>query len=214
VRGLFVTLEGGEGSGKSTLAHALGDDLVARGQAVELTREPGGTRLAEKVRAMALAPEDGDAWSPLAQALLMNAARADHLDKRIRPALARGATVLCDRFLDSTRVYQGVRGGVATATLASLEAMVVGDEQPDLTLILDAPPDELLSRRVRRSGPEDPYERCDLAFHEAVRTGFLDIARREPDRCQVLDARLAPDELKQSALALLDTAIAKRGQGA
>lgn len=212
--GLFVTLEGGEGSGKSTLAKALADDLMARGHAVEQTREPGGTRLAEKVRAIALAPEDDDGWSPLAQVLLMNAARGDHLDKRIRPALARGAIVLCDRFLDSTRVYQGMQGGVGAATLACLESMVVADDRPDLTLVLDAPPGDLLVRRTGRAGPDDPYERRDLAFHEAVRAGFLDIARAEPDRCAVLDARLAPDELRKCAQACLDEAIRKKGRGA
>ena len=138
-RGRFITLEGGEGTGKSTLQAALRDRLAGQGVDVVLTREPGGTPRAEAIRALVLTPPGGKAFSPLAEALLMNAARSDHLDELIRPALSAGRWVICDRFSDSTRVYQGVSGEVSPEALQSLVAHVVDPTRPDLTLILDAP---------------------------------------------------------------------------
>lgn len=197
--GRFVTLEGGEGVGKSTLMARLVAALSRPGLDIVATREPGGTPLAEKVRALALTPQDGAPLSGLAQALLMNAARADHLDRLIRPALARGALVLCDRFADSTRVYQAVTGGCSEALLLRLERDVVGETRPDLTLILDAPPAELLGRRAGR-GAGDIYEHADLSVHEAIRARFRAIAEAEPERCVLVDALAGPEAVEAAAL--------------
>ena len=142
IAGRFITLEGGEGTGKSTLIAGLAYMLRARGMACIVTREPGGTPLAEQVRDLALNPPEGESWSPLAQALLMNAAREDHLERQIRPALRAGRWVLCDRFADSTRAYQSI-DGVSMNTLLAFERAVVKDTRPDLTLILDADPELL-----------------------------------------------------------------------
>ncbi len=199
-RGLFISLEGGEGSGKSTLQAALAERLKQRGVPVRTTREPGGTPLAEAVRSLVLNPPAGQAFSPLATALLMNAARADHLEKLIRPALAAGEAVICDRFSDSTRVYQSVGGGVSMALLRQLETAIVGDTGPDLTIILDAPPEALLARRARRTGRGDVFEMRDLQFHSDVREGFRKIASDEPGRCRLINARLAPDEVAARAM--------------
>ncbi|MEO0983754.1 MAG: dTMP kinase [Pseudomonadota bacterium] len=196
-RGVFITLEGGEGAGKSTLIERLGRALSRAGLAVRQTREPGGTPLAQRVRELVLNPGDGLSWSPLAEALLMNAARADHLETLIRPALEAGAWVLCDRFMDSTRAYQAA-GGASAAFLEDLERQVVGDTPPDLTLVLDAAPEALLARRDARGGT-DAFEARSLAFHEEVRRAFLDIARQAPDRCVVIDAAQDADAVFQAA---------------
>lgn len=200
--GRFITLEGGEGAGKSTLIAGLRTALEARGLDVRVTREPGGTPLAERVRTLALTPPDGEAWSPLAHALLMNTARQDHLEKLIRPALAQGAWVLCDRFADSTLVYQSIEG-VPVELLQQLQAMIVGATQPDLTLILDAPPEALFERREQRA-ISDVFEAKDLSFHQEVRDGFQKIAGQAPGRCRILDALAAPDEVLAQALHAID----------
>ncbi len=197
-RGRFITLEGGEGAGKSTLLAGLVDRLAERNIATVQTREPGGTPLAETVRTLALHPPEGNKWSPMAEALLMNAARSNHLDERIRPALSRGDWVLCDRFSDSTLAYQSI-GGVPIQTLRMMEASVLKDTVPDLTLILDAPPGELIARRADRGAPLDAFEARPQDFHDAVRAAFLTIAESDPTRYLVLDA-LAP------AASVLDTA--------
>lgn len=196
--GKFITLEGGEGSGKSTLIAGLAGTLEEQGIACLQTREPGGTLLAEAVRNLALHPPGEEAWSPLAHALLMNTARQDHLEKKIRPALEQGTWVLCDRFADSTRAYQSV-DGVSHAVLTGFERAVVGDTMPDLTLILDAPPETLLSRRSSR-GTTDAFEARDIAFHEAVRAAFLSIAEGEPDRCAIINANQSPAQVLADAL--------------
>ncbi len=196
---MFISLEGGEGVGKSTLIKALADRAAKKVPQVIRTREPGGTPLAEKVREIALHPPGRQKLSALCEALLMNAARADHLDKVIRPALSRGTWVFCDRFSDSTRVYQSVGGGVSKAFLVSLEAEVVAGDKPDLTLILDAAPEDLQQRRLARNQGGDAFEAMDMKFHEAVRQGFLEIAQVEPERCVVLDALLSPDDLAAKA---------------
>lgn len=200
--GRFITLEGGEGTGKSTLIAGLQSVLHDRGTEIVVTREPGGTVLAEAVRALALNPPDGESWSPLAHALLMNTAREDHLKNLIRPALARGAWVICDRFADSTRAYQSI-DGVALERLLAIEAIVVGETRPDLTLILDAAPDALAERRYQRN-VSDVFEQKDLSFHEQVRSAFLDIADKEPDRCVVLDALQSPEDVLNAALSVID----------
>lgn len=204
-RGRFITLEGGEGVGKSTLVSGLRGALEQRGIDVIVTREPGGTPLAEQVRTLALTPPDGETWSPLAHALLMNTARQDHLEKLIRPALARGIWVICDRFADSTLAYQSVQG-VRLDTLQRLQDVVVADTRPDLTLILDGAPEALLDRRRQRA-MSDVFEAKDISFHEQIRTAFLDIAKREPDRCVVLDALKSPGEILAEALDSMDARL-------
>lgn len=199
VRGRFITLEGGEGTGKSTLQAALRDRLAGQGVDVVLTREPGGAPRAEAVRALVLTPPGGKAFSPLAEALLMNAARADHLDELIRPALNAGSWVICDRFSDSTRVYQGVSGDVPAQVLRSLEAHVVGATRPDLTLVLDAPVSVAHERRTARKSTQDVFEQRDLDFHQSVRLAFSEIARSEPGRCKLIDASRPASEVVDAA---------------
>ena len=194
--GYFITLEGGEGAGKSTQARLLRDRLAAGGREVVLTREPGGAPGAEAIRHL-LVTGAADRWSPLAETLLFAAARDEHLRRTIRPALERGAIVICDRFADSTRAYQGVAGGVDPETVRSLEDVVLDGTRPDLTLILDIDPAEGLARagaRIagdRSSGAgadENRFETKSLDFHAALRRAFLDIAAAEPDRCIIVDA--------------------------
>lgn len=197
-RGCFITLEGGEGTGKSTLLGALRDRLAAAGVRTVQTREPGGTVLAETVRNLVLHPPEGQTWSSMAEALLMNAARSDHLEKCIRPALAQGSWVLCDRFADSTRVYQSVQGGVSAELLKFLETSVLGETRPDLTLVLDAPVDQAARRRQARGSSQDAFEQRDKHFHEAVRQAFIDIARSEPERCILIDASRSAEAVQDA----------------
>ena len=198
-KGRFITFEGGEGSGKSTQALLLADRLRARGSDVVLTREPGGSPFAEQVRALILDPGTAP-HSALSEALLFYAARSDHLDTTIRPALAAGRWVICDRFSDSTRVYQGVAGGLEPAVLDRLEATIVAPTAADLTLILDLPAETGLARAAsrRQAGALSPlqpdaYEKRDLAYHERLRAGYAAIARAEPQRCVLVDASRARD---------------------
>ena len=204
--GRFITLEGGEGTGKSTLIAGLRAALEARGIEVLVTREPGGTPLAEAVRSLALTPPEGESWSPLAHALLMNTAREDHLVKKIRPALAAGTWVISDRFADSTRAYQSI-DGVDLETLLTIEAAIVGKTRPDLTLILDAAPEALAERRGIRD-VSDVFEAKELAFHEQVRAAFLAIAEAEPGRCVIIDALGPPEEVLARALSALEQRLA------
>jgi dTMP kinase len=198
-RGRFITLEGGEGTGKSTLQTALRDRLTEQGIDVVLTREPGGTPRAEAIRALVLNPPGGTSFSPLAEALLMNAARSEHLEGLIRPALAAGQWVICDRFSDSTRVYQGISGGVAENVLLSLEAHVVGRTRPDLTLVLDAPATVTMHRRAQRNLAPDVFESRGPEFHQAVRLAFAELARREPGRCKLVDASRSAEDVADAA---------------
>ena len=200
-RGFFVTVEGGEGCGKSTLLTGLAKKLSDDGRTVLRTREPGGTPLAESVRQLVLDPPKGEVWSPLAEALLMNAARSDHVQKQILPALQRGEWVICDRYSDSTLVYQGV-GGVSPHILQAMQAEVTREARPDLTIILDAAPAEMLERRAERAS-SDVFESRPLDFHEAVRKAFLDIATADPERCVVLDATMSPEALVEAAFSAI-----------
>jgi dTMP kinase len=210
---LFITFEGGEGAGKSTQARLLGERLEASGRAVLLTREPGGSPFAEQVRALLVDPRTAP-HSALSETLLFYAARADHLEKVIRPALAAGRIVVCDRFSDSTRVYQGEAGGVPAATLETLERLVVGETKPDLTLILDLAADRGLARAAERrqmgkTAVADAYEKRPEAFHERLRKGYLAIAAAEPDRCILIDAAQDPD----GVAAQIWAAVAPRLEG-
>jgi dTMP kinase len=186
-RGVFITFEGGEGAGKTTQIRRLAERLASAGRELVATREPGGSPGAEAIRAL-LVTGEVDRWSPITETLLMNAARRDHVERVIQPALARGAVVLCDRFADSTRAYQGAGGGAPGALIAALEAAVLGDLRPDLTLIFDLPPEAGLARTLGRGGAEARFEAKDLAFHARLRAEFLEIARTEPGRCAVVDA--------------------------
>ncbi|MBV9996572.1 MAG: dTMP kinase [Caulobacteraceae bacterium] len=192
--GRFITLEGGEGAGKSTQALRLAERLRAKGQEVVLTREPGGSPGAETIRGL-LVTGDADRWSALTETLLMCAARRDHVERTIAPALARGAWVVSDRFADSTRAYQGAGGGVPTAFIAVLEAQVVGDARPDLTVILDLPAEAGLARAASRPHGETRFEEKGEAFHRRLRDGFLSLARAEPGRCVVVDAGADPESV-------------------
>lgn len=186
-QGRFITFEGGEGTGKSTQVARLVEHLRARDLDVVRTREPGGSAGAEDVRAIAL---NGDAgrWSPMTETLLMFAARSDHLERTIRPALEAGRWVVCDRFTDSSRAYQGVGGGTPAAFIETLDAAIVGETQPDLTLIFDLPVSIGLERAFGRGLFETRFESKGLEFHERLRRGFLDIAAGHPERCVVIDA--------------------------
>ncbi len=202
--GFFLTLEGGEGAGKSTLARGLASHLEAAGRETLLTREPGGTPLAEALRAVILAGEARQA-GPFAEALLFSAARIDHIDRVIRPALRAGKVVICDRFADSTRAYQGALGRMDRKLLNGLEQVTLDGIKPQLTLILDLPAELGLARAAARrgDGAEDRFEGERIGFHRRLRQAFLDIAAAEPERCVVLDASLSPDEVLGLALAAL-----------
>jgi dTMP kinase len=182
--GLFITFEGGEGAGKTTQIARLEARLKQKGAGVLTTREPGGTPEAEAIRTVIVSGSVGR-WSPLAETLLINAARDSHLRDKIRPALESGMIVLCDRFMDSTRAYQGAAGGVDPTLISSLERHVVGATVPDLTLILDIDPQQGLSRA---KSDENRFERKSIEFHVKLRAAFREIAKSEPRRCRIIDA--------------------------
>ncbi len=187
-RGRFISFEGGEGAGKSTQIEELRARLEARGLDVVATREPGGTPGSEAIRAL-LVEGSVERWHPLTELLLMVAARDDHLRRLIRPALARGAWVITDRFHDSSRVYQGIAGGIGLEIVDRLQAPVIEGTLPDLTLLLDIDVERGLARRAAAGGG-GRFEARDRKFHEAVRQGFLDLAADEPHRFGVIDAGL------------------------
>lgn len=204
-RGYFITLEGGEGAGKSTQAALLAAAIKVRGRVVVQTREPGGSTGAEEIRAL-LVNGEADRWSPIAETLLIYAARRDHVERLIAPALDRGEVVICDRYADSTRAYQGAAGGAPCALIAALETMVLGEVRPDLTLMFDLPPAVGLARAVARAGGEGRFETKDLVFHGQLRAAFLAIAADEPDRCVLIDALPAPEIVAQAVW----SAVARR----
>jgi dTMP kinase len=188
--GRFITLEGIEGAGKSTVARLVCEWLAARSIGVRLTREPGGTALAERVRQVVL-ERGAETLTPVAETLLVFSARAIHVENLIRPTLARGEWVVCDRFTDATRAYQGSGRGVDAAWIDALAEVVHGDLRPDCTLLLDLPPAVGLERARRRSGvAADRFEAETEAFFSRVRDGYLEVARREPRRVRVIDAAL------------------------
>lgn len=202
--GKFITFEGGEGAGKSSQVKLLAAALTSMGLAVVATREPGGTPTAETIREFVLGGHAVE-LGPRGEAALMAAARADHVEKVIRPALAAGKWVISDRFMDSTKVYQGGQGGADEAFLDGLERVAVGRTRPDLTFILDLPVAVGLARMAARHGVEgnrpDRFERDDIARHEARRQAFLAIAAREPQRCVVIDASQPETEVADAVLA-------------
>jgi dTMP kinase len=207
--GLFITLEGGEGAGKSTLIKGLAARLNDAGVDVVLTREPGGTDGAESIRNL-LVTGEAARWTALSELCLFYAARQDHLERLIRPALARGQVVLCDRFSDSTRAYQGQAGGAGQDAVETLDALIVGATQPDITLILDIDPKIGLSRAAARRGTEDRFEGKDLAFHQALRASYLHIAANDPIRCSVLDAASSPSDLLEAAWQVIAARLANQ----
>lgn len=208
-RGRFITLEGGEGAGKSTQLKRLVERLRGQGLEVVATREPGGSPGAEAIRELVLNGA-ADRWSPVTETLLMYAARRDHIERVIAPALARGAWVVCDRFADSTRAYQGAGGGTDPALIAALEAQVLGATRPDLTLIFDIPPETGLARAEARGG-EMRFESKGLVFHQRLRDGFLAIARAEPDRCALIDATGAMDAVEAAVWAAVEARLPFHG---
>jgi dTMP kinase len=187
VAGRFISFEGGEGAGKSTQLRLLADRLRGQGIEIVTTREPGGTEGADAIRALILTGH-AERWGARAEALLMNAARADHVERLIRPSLARGAWVVCDRYADSTLVYQGVGGGLPEDELRAVHKVATGDLWPDLTLILDIPESEGLARAHARAGTELRFESKGDAFHAAVRAGYRARAAAEPGRCKLIEA--------------------------
>lgn len=201
-RGFFITFEGGEGAGKSTQVEALAAQLRDDGREVVVTREPGGSPGAEAVRHVLLSGA-AEPFGPAMEAILFAAARSDHVEQVIRPAIARGAVVLCDRFVDSSRVYQGVTGNLKGDFMESLERVTVNGMMPDLTIVLDIDPEEGLRRAGARRGSDAPdrFEKETLSIHRRRRKAFLAIAKAEPERCAVVDAsdpetRVADNVLK------------------
>jgi len=186
--GHFITFEGGEGTGKSSHARDLAESLRKKGRTVVLSREPGGSPGAEDIRALLVTGATGR-WSATAEILLNYAARESHLRETISPALARGDLVLCDRFMDSTRAYQGFAGGGDMELIDALERQIVGATRPELTLILDVDPELGLTRaKGRGASGEDRFEKKGLDFHRSLRQGFLTIAAKDPGRCRVIDS--------------------------
>ncbi len=195
-RGRFITFEGGEGAGKSTQVRRLAERLGADGRSVVQTREPGGSPAAEAIRDM-LVSGATDRWDAMSEALLHFTARREHLVTTVWPALDRGDWVISDRFADSTMAYQGYGHGLGREPIEQLYRLVVGEFSPDLTIILDLPPERGLERAMARGPNENRYERMTIDFHNRLRDGFLDIARREPDRCAVVAADAAIDKVAE-----------------
>jgi dTMP kinase len=188
----FITLEGGEGTGKSTQARRLASAIEARGITTVVTREPGGSPGAEDIRKLLVEGEPGR-WDALTETLLVFAARVDHVAQTIKPALALGNWVICDRFTDSTYAYQGVARGLERETIRRIESATIDDFRPDLTLVLDLPVSIGLERANARHSTETRFEKFDAAFHEKLRGAFRDIANRNAERCTLIDAQGSED---------------------
>lgn len=205
-RGRFITLEGGEGAGKSTLQRGLCAALEARGLSVVATREPGGTPEANAIRDL-LVRGAQSRWSPLSEALLFTAGRNDHLERVVRPALLRGAWVVCDRYRDSTWAYQVAGGGLPECAFDALHD-IIGAETPDLTILLDIDPRDGVKRSRGYEKGESRFESMDLAFHTRVREGFLVLAAREPARFAVIDSAAEKDVVLDAALTAVSARLA------
>jgi len=208
--GLFITLEGGEGAGKTTQIEHLQEALIQEGHSVVVTREPGGTPAAEALRALLSHPEFGPEWTPDAETMLLYAARSMHITDVIKPALAQGRVVICDRYVDSTRVYQGSVARMNPFFLECLEVQIIGDVMPDITFVLDISSEETIKRIEARGGAKDHYDNASAEFHEQIRQGFLTIAKQEPERCKVINAvqdeRAIAKALREQTLQLLKEA--------
>jgi dTMP kinase len=205
--GRFITLEGGEGAGKSTQVRRLAARLEAAGHRTVVTREPGGSEGAEKIREL-LVTGAAERWSPVTETLLMYAARRDHIERTIAPALAAGDWVISDRFADSTRAYQGAGGGAPGSLIQTLERYVLEGTRPDLTLVLDLPVAAGHARIASRAHAETRFEAKGEAFHERLREGFLAIARVESDRCAVIDAAQPADAVEAAIWAAVQGRLA------
>ena len=210
-RGYFITFEGGEGAGKSTQIARLAQKLRDKRYPVAVTREPGGSPGAEAIRHVILSGA-AEPFGPEMEALLFAAARSDHIEQLIRPALRRGKIVLCDRFVDSWRVYQGAAGNIDAALLEEIERVSLNGVTPDMTLIFDLDPEEGLCRASARrgEGEADRFEKETLAVHRRRRQAFLDIARKEPKRCVVIDASADTDAVENAVTAAVFAAIEAR----
>lgn len=202
---MFITFEGIDGSGKSTQSRLLADALTAAGVDVVHTREPGGSPGAEEIRALVL-EGDPDRWSAETEILLFTAARRDHLERLITPALAEGKVVICDRFADSTRMYQGLRGEGLRKVVDDLHAMMIGRE-PDLTFIIDMDPDTGHARAKGRQTAEERFEDFGAALQAQMRAGFLELAAAEPERCVVIDGNRAIDAVAQDVARIARTRL-------
>ncbi len=204
-QGLFITFEGIDGSGKSSQARLLADHLKTAGHDCQLTREPGGSEGAEEIRRL-LVEGDPDRWSAETEILLFTAARRDHLEKTIEPALAAGKTVVSDRFADSTRVYQGAARADLRGVVDQLHSLMIGRE-PDLTFIIDMDPETALTRGLARQSGEDRFEDLGLGFQQKLRTGFLALAQDFPARCHVIDGNRDMDVIAAEITAITTKAL-------
>lgn len=210
--GLFITFEGGEGAGKSTQIALLAAHLRALGFDPLITREPGGSAGAEAVRHVILSG-NAESYGPAMEALLFAAARADHVDQLILPALSENRIVLCDRFIDSSRVYQGVTGNLDATYMKAIERIAIDGAMPNLTIILDIPAEKGLFRAVKRRGADvaDRFEKEAIAVHEARRQAFLAIAKAEPERCRIVNADRSQEEISADIICITDLILKKRG---
>jgi dTMP kinase len=218
--GLFVTFEGGEGAGKSTQIRLLADALRQRGRPVLMTREPGGSPGAEATRHVLLSGA-AQSFGTRMEAILFAAARSDHVEEVIRPALAEGTIVLCDRFLDSSRVYQGITGNLEPPFIEALERVAINGVMPDCTIIFDLPASvgmERVRRRAAAPGVQtgedvelDRFEKEEMDTHEKRREAFLDIAAADPNRCHVIDATGQPDAIAAAVLSIVEVALDHQG---
>lgn len=204
--GFFITLEGGEGTGKTTLLQALRDYFLANGHEVVTTREPGGTEGAEAIRSL-LVTGDANRWNAMSEICLFYAAREDHIRRLILPALEQKKIVICDRFFDSTRAYQGELGANEQNVIKCLEDNIVGACLPNLTLILDIDTETGLARAGARRGSEMRFEAKTIDFHNKLRQKFLEIGQNEPQRCAIIDASQSPAEVFHKAIEIIKSKI-------
>lgn len=208
--GFFITFEGGEGAGKSTQVVLLAERLRQAGFTVTKTREPGGSSGAEEIREL-LVTGSPERWTSDAETLLNYAARDSHLNETIRPALKNGHVVICDRFMDSTRAYQGAAGGTDRQLISILEKEIIGETIPNLTLVFDIDPAEGIARTDKRNQfGENRFEQKPLAFHQTLRAAFLEMVKTEPDRCVLVDATLNIDAVSEQIWSVVETKLPKR----